>query len=171
MDADHDQALREHLLALLQGGQAHMTFDQAVADFPLDHINHRPPHVPYTPWHLLEHLRRTQRDILDFIRDPHYQEPHWPEDYWPPRDQETDPSGWNETLESFRADLEALEALMRDPGTDLYARIPHGSGQTILREVLLVADHNAYHIGEFAILRQVMQTWPAARAGAGEVGG
>jgi hypothetical protein len=168
---DADRALREHLLALLRGGQAHMTFDQAVADFPLDHINRRPPHVPYTPWHLLEHLRRTQRDILDFIRDPHYQEPHWPEDYWPPHDQETDAGGWNETVVAFRADLQALEALTRDPGTDLYARIPHGSGQTILREVLLVADHNAYHIGEFAILRQVMQTWPAARADAGESGG
>ncbi len=160
---DADQALREHLLALLRGGQAHMTFDQAVADFPLDHINRRPPHVPYTPWHLLEHLRRTQRDILDFIRDPQYREPSWPDEYWPPRAQDADTEAWASTIRAFQEDLQALEALVRDPATDLYATVPHGQGQTILREILVVADHNAYHIGEFAILRQVMQTWPAPR--------
>ncbi len=158
-----DMALREQLLKLLQGGQAHMTLDQAVADFPPEHINRRPPHVPYSPWHLLEHLRITQRDILDFIRDPQYREPSWPDEYWPPRDQDADPAAWEHTIRAFQEDLEALEALVRDPATDLHATVPHGQGQTILREVLLVADHNAYHIGEFAILRQVMQTWPAAR--------
>jgi hypothetical protein len=158
-----DQALRNHLLKLLRGGQAHMTFEQAVADFPPAGINRRPPHVPYTSWHLLEHLRITQRDILDFIRDPSYREPSWPDDYWPPAEEEADTAAWAQTLRAFREDLQALEALVHDPTTDLHATMPHGQGQTILREILVVADHNAYHIGEFAILRQVMQTWPAAR--------
>ncbi len=158
-----DQALREQLLKLLRGGQAHMTFDQAVADFPPDQINHRPPHVPYSPWHLLEHLRFTQRDILDFIRDPRYREPSWPDEYWPPPEQDASAGDWAQAIRAFREDLQALEALVRDPATDLYARIPHGQGQTFLREILLVADHNAYHIGELAILRQVMQTWPVDR--------
>jgi hypothetical protein len=158
-----DQGLREQLLQLLRGGQAHMTFDEAVADFPPEAINRRAPNVPYTPWHLLEHLRITQRDILDFIRDPDYREPSWPDEYWPPRDRMADSTGWAETIRAFREDLQALQAIATDPAIDLFATVPHGQGQTILRELLLVADHNAYHIGEFAILRQVMQTWPAER--------
>lgn len=154
-----DRALREQLLHLLRGGNAHLTFDEAVADFPMDAINRRPPNVPYTPWHLLEHLRLAQWDILDFIRNPNYQEMAWPDDYWPAPDAEADAAAWDKTLASFRADRTAVEAIARDPHTDLSATIPHGSGQTILRELLLVADHNAYHIGEFAILRQVMGTW------------
>ena len=98
---DADDTVRRQLLELLRGGSAHMTFDQAVADFRLEHINTRPPHVPYTPWHLLEHLRFTQRDILDFIRDPHYEEPRWPDEYWPPRDAEADEPAWRETIECF----------------------------------------------------------------------
>src|SRR3712207_810906 len=128
-----DMALREQLLKLLQGGQAHMTFDQAVVDFPLEHINRRAPHVPYSPWHLLEHLRITQRDILDFLRDQQYREPSWPDEYWPPRDQDADTDGWAGTIRAFQADLQALEALVGDATTDLYATVPHGQGQTILR--------------------------------------
>jgi hypothetical protein len=152
-------ALREQLLHLLRGGNAHMTFDEAVADFPMEAINRRPPNVPYTPWHLLEHLRLAQWDILDFIRNPRYQEMKWPDDYWPTPDAEADAAAWERTLAAFRADLNAVEAIASDPQTDLTATIPHGDGQTVLRELLLVADHNAYHIGEFAILRQVMGTW------------
>src|SRR5688500_6529934 len=100
-----DQALRDQLLKLLHGGQAHMTFDQAVADFPSAHINRRPPHVPYTPWQLLEHLRITQRDILDFIRDPQYREPSWPDEYWPSAEQEADTAAWQETIRAFQDDL------------------------------------------------------------------
>ncbi len=154
-----DTALREQLLYLLRGGNAHLTFDEAVADFPPDAINQRPPHVPYTPWHLLEHLRIAQWDILDFIRNPNYQEMKWPDEYWPAPDAQADAEAWAQTLASFHADLQAVEDLVNNPDTDLAARIPHGDGQTILREILLIADHNAYHIGEFAILRQVMETW------------
>ena len=157
---DKDAVLRQHVLNLLRGGQASMTFDDAVADFPMDRINEQPPNVPYTPWHLLEHLRITQWDILDFVRNPNYTEMKWPDAYWPAPDATADEAAWNETLRAFRADFAAVCALVTDPTTDLYATIPHGDGQTILREALLVADHNAYHTGEFAILRQVMGTWP-----------
>ncbi len=156
-----DQVIRDQLLALLRGGQAHLTFDQAVADFPMDQINRRPPNVPYTPWHLLEHIRIAQWDILEFIRNPNHVSPAWPAEYWPTASQVTDEAGWRQTIQAFRADLAALEQLVQAPTTNFFSDLPHAPGYTILRELLLVADHNAYHIGEFAILRQVMATWPA----------
>ena len=140
-----------------------MPFEAAVADFPMDAINTEPPDVPYTPWHLLEHMRITQWDILEFVRNPDYVSPPWPEGYWPPRTAMADEAAWKKTLSDFGADLEAIEAMVEDPATDLYTPIPHGQGQNILREALLVADHNAYHTGEFAILRQVIGTWPPDR--------
>jgi hypothetical protein len=160
---DSDQRLRAHLLALLRGEGAHMTFDEAVADFPMARLNERPPNVEYTPWHLLEHLRRTQSDILDFVREAEYAERRWPDEYWPAPDAEADEAAWRETISSFRADLAAMEALVADENTDLTAPLLYGRGYSLLREALLVADHNAYHVGEFAILRQVMGTWPAGR--------
>lgn len=156
---DTDKVLRDELLHLLGGGNAHMSFEEAVADFPVAARNQRPPNVPYTPWHLLEHLRLCQWDILDFIRNPDYQEMEWPQEYWPAPDDVADDAAWDATLAAFRADLKAVEDLARDPQTDLAAKIPHGTGQTVLREILLVCDHNAYHIGELAILRQVMEAW------------
>lgn len=138
-----------------------MTFDQAIADFPLNAINRRPPDVPYSPWHLLEHIRIAQWDILAFIVDPGHVSPRWPEGYWPAPDSRAEAEGWNETIDRFHADLRALQEVVEDPGTDLCAPLPHAPEYTVLREILLVADHNAYHIGEFAILRQVMGTWPA----------
>lgn len=157
-----DIQLREQLLALLRGGNAHMNFDEAVADFPAEYRNTKPPYVSYTPWHILEHLRIAQCDILEFIRNPQHVSPPWPIGYWPDPEAKADGQTWEETLARFRADMQAIEDIVRDPATDLYAVIPHGDGQTILREILLVADHNAYHIGEFAVLRQVMQTWREA---------
>jgi hypothetical protein len=154
-----DQMLREQLLALLHGDQAHMTFDEAVAAFPLTQINAYPPQVPYTPWHLLEHLRIAQWDILEFIRNPAYVSPPWPEGYWPAREARTDVQGWARTIAAFQADQRALQEVVADPATDLMVALPHAPEYTILREILVVADHNAYHIGEFAILRQVMETW------------
>ena len=153
--------LREQLLSLLRSENAHMSFDEVVADFPMDQINTRIPHENYTTWHILEHLRLTQRDILLFMTDPAYTEPSWPDDYWPARDATATASEWEQTIDGFRADLAELERLVQDDRFDLEQRVPWGSGQTHLREFLLVADHNAYHIGEFGILRQVMQTWPA----------
>jgi hypothetical protein len=156
-----DDVVRKQLLDLLRGGNAHMTYDEAVADFPAASSNTKPPNVPYTPWHLLEHLRITQWDILEFIRNPEHVSPPWPKGYWPPQDQVTDPAGWQRTIKAFQADHGELEKMVEDPATDLYSDLPHAKGYTILREILLVSDHNAYHIGEFGILRQVMGTWPS----------
>ncbi len=155
-----DQTLRDELLFLLRGGHAHMPFAAAVADFPAEHYNTCPPNVPYTPWHLLEHLRITQADILEFIRNPDYVYLNWPEDYWPAGDAQADAAAWQRTIAGWQADNQALQALVADPATDLYTPLAHGEGQNILREILVVSDHNAYHIGEFAIQRQVMGTWP-----------
>jgi hypothetical protein len=157
------ELLREQLLALLDGRGAHMPFDAAVADFPPEAINRFPPNVPYTPWHLLDHLRRTQRDILQYIRDRAYVAPNWPEDYWPPREATATGETFDATIRAFREDQAALRALVADPATDLFAILPGTPGHTILREIRLVGDHNAYHVGEFAILRQVMATWPPGR--------
>ncbi len=158
-----EDILRAETLALLEGVGAHMPFDEAVRDFPDHAINQLPPGVPYTPWQLLEHVRFTQADILDYVRNRSYQAPNWPDDYWPAPGSEASPDQFRDTVARFRADREALRAIVEDPSTDLLATIPGTPGHTILREVRLVGDHNAYHIGEFAILRQVMRTWPAGR--------
>jgi DinB family protein len=156
--------VREQLLVLLDGVGAHMPFDEAVADFPTDAINAFPPNVDYTPWHLLEHLRITQADILDYIVNRDYVGIDWPADYWPSTDAVATPDQFAETIDGFRRDRSALRDLVADPATDLLAVIPGTPGHTILREVRVVGDHNAYHIGEFAVLRQIMSTWPAGRA-------
>jgi hypothetical protein len=157
--ASHEEILREELVFLLERGNAHMSFEEAVADYPMEQINKVFPNGAYTAWHLLEHLRRTQWDILDFIRNPQYQEREWPKDYWPAPDELASEAMWRQTIGAFLADRVALRELVRDPRTDLYAPIPHGSGQNVLREIQVVSDHNAYHVGEFAIMRQVMGTW------------
>ncbi len=156
---DTEGALREQLAELLDGVGAHMSFDEAVADFPDDAINRRPPNVDYTPWHLLEHLRLTQADILDYVVNAGYVEPTWPDDYWPHRDAVATRAMFDASVEGFRADLAELRALVVDPSRDLFAVIP-GTNHTLLREARVDADHNAYHVGEFAVLRQVMGTWP-----------
>jgi len=160
--ADTDP-LREQLLALIDGRGAHMPLEAAVADFPAEAINRRPPNVPYTPWHLLEHMRLSQRDILDYIRDRAYRAPAWPADYWPARDATATPAQFAASVEALRADRAALHALVADPAIDPLAVIPGTPGHTILREIRLAADHTAYHVGEFAVLRQVMGTWPPDR--------
>ncbi len=158
-----DTLLREQLVHLLNGGNAHMTLEDAVADYPVESMNTTFPNGDYSSWHLLEHIRLSQWDILDFMRNPEYQEREWPKEYWPPQEAQASEADWNETLASFQRDMQALQAIAMDPQIDLHARIPWGTGQTILRELLLVADHNAYHIGEFAIMRQVMGTWGSKR--------
>ncbi len=156
----NNQAVRQQLVNLLIERQAHMTFEDAVAKFPAEHINTRPPNVDYTFWHLIEHIRICQWDILDYIRNPDYTEPKFPEGVWPAPDATTDMTGWNRTIEQFLADRETLAAMVRDATVDLYVQIPHGyPGHNILREVLVVADHNAYHIGELGVLRQSMGLW------------
>lgn len=156
-----DQPFRDQLVRLLEGDDAHMRFEEAIADFPHDAINAFPPNVPYTPWHLVEHLRLTQRDILDYIVDPAYQEPPWPSAYWPAREEVATPAQFAASVSAFLADRDALRDLATNPATDLLAPMPHTPGHSIAREIRIAGDHCAYHVGEFAILRQVMGSWPA----------
>jgi len=153
-----DKALREQL-AIFLGTQAHMSLADAVKGFPLKDMNVRPPNVPYTFWHLLEHIRIAQWDIIDFIKNPDYEELEWPGGYWPAKNATATKKAWDETIARYQSDLKEMIALVKNPRTDLHAKIPHGDGQTILREAILIVDHNAYHIGEFAILRQVVNNW------------
>lgn len=136
-----------------------MGLDEAVRNYPLAKINDEFPNGEYSSWQLLEHIRRTQNDILNFIINPHYQELDWPKDYWPARKEKAAQKDWDKTIALFKKDFRELVKIIDNPKTDLFAKIRWGDGQTILREILLVADHNAYHIGEFAIMRQVMNTW------------
>lgn len=156
----NDQILRRQLIGGLNGVEAHMSFEEAVAEFPAEAMNRRPPNVPYTPWHILEHLRITQWDILAYIRDSaHHLSPDWPEGYWPDPMAETTAEGWAATVDGFLADRKAIEEILRDGSSDLFAPLPQTPGHTIAREARLLANHNAYHIGEFGILRQVMGIW------------
>lgn len=154
-----DQALREHLVNLLKGRGAHLDFDKSIEGLPADLRGARAQELPHTPWQLLEHLRIAQWDILDFSRNPDYVEPKWPDDYWPATAAPPDDGAWDRSVEQFRRDLKAMQDLVSDPSTDLFAKIPWGNGQTILREALLVADHNAYHVGQMVTLRQALGAW------------
>jgi uncharacterized damage-inducible protein DinB len=156
---NESDALRTHLLRLLDWQDAHTSFDAAVEGIPPERQGARPPGLPYSPWELLEHLRIAQRDILDFCRDPAYSEPKWPDDYWPSSPEPPAEDAWEASVAAFRADREALKRLTADSGRDLCAQIPHGSGQTYLREVLLVADHNAYHVGQLVVVRRLLGLW------------
>jgi len=156
-----NRQLQTELLAMLKGGNAHMTFAEAVADFPAQVINGRPPHIDYTFWHLLEHMRLAQRDILNFIREPGYVSPPYPEGYWPAREAMASEKKWQKSIAEFEEDLNAMAELITAPGTNLLAPLPHAPKYTLLREALLVADHNAYHVSELITLRQVMAIAPS----------
>lgn len=157
--ADKDQALREHLLYLLGEGGAHADFESATKNVSPELRGKKPKNAAHSLWGILEHLRIAQWDILEFSRDAKHVSPKWPEGYWPESDAPPDDKAWNQSIKKFRADLEAMKKLVADPNTDLYAKIPHGNGQTILREALLIADHNAYHLGEFVLMRRLLGDW------------
>ncbi|MFL5680415.1 MAG: DinB family protein [Chloroflexota bacterium] len=159
----NDRTLRKQLAQLLEGVGAHMPLEEAVADFPDEAINDRAPNCEYSPWQLLEHIRLTQLDILDYIRDRDYKGREWPREYWAAPDARTTPEGFRATVDALIADRGALRDILLDDETDIFAVIPNTPGHTILREIRIVADHNAYHVGEFAVLRQVMGTWPMGR--------
>src|SRR5262245_52059533 len=160
MASDQTAALREHLLYLLRGGDAHLDFEKAIAGLPPELRGARPAGVPHTPWRLLEHLRIAQWDILQFWRDPAHVSPPFPDGYWPKGDAPPDPGAWDRSVQAFRADLRAVQDLVADPATDLFTPLPHGQGQTPLREALLVADHNAYHLGQLVVVRRALGAWP-----------
>ena len=153
------EPLRAQLAALLDWKDAHTDFDAAVAGLPPALRGRTPAGLPYSPWQLVEHLRLAQHDILDFCRNPAYEEMQWPEDYWPRESAPPSDAAWEESLAAFRRDREALRALASDHSIDLFAAIPHGSGQTYLRELLLVADHNAYHLGQLIAVRRLLGAW------------
>jgi hypothetical protein len=159
MPSDPHSALREHLLFLLDGGGTHLHFDQAIDSIPPELRGKAVPPVPHTPWRLLEHMRIAQWDILEFSRNPRHVSPAWSAGYWPTGDVPPDDEAWDRSVARFRADLQAMKDLVADPGTDLFARIPHGDGQTILREALLVADHNSYHLGQLVVVRRQLGCW------------
>ena len=158
-EKDHEKLLREQLVSLLSEGNAHATFDQAVEKLPSELRGKRPEGLPHSPWELLEHLRIAQWDILDFSRNPQYKEMKWPDDYWPKSPEPPNEDDWDKSVATFRHDLQKLCALVLDPATDLFTKIPHGDGQTILREALLAADHNAYHVGQFILVRRLLGAW------------
>jgi hypothetical protein len=156
---DHDRALRDHLLYLLRGGGAHLDFERALAGLPPGLRGAQAPGLPHTPWQLLEHLRIAQWDILEFSRSGDHVSPPWPEGYWPETAAPPDEAAWDRSVAAFRRDLGEMQELVADPATDLYAKIEWGDGQTILREALLVADHNAYHLGQLVSVRQALGAW------------
>ena len=155
--SDNSQSLRDHLLNLLRGEGAHATFEDVVKDFPADKCGQRVEGLPYTAWQVLEHIRIAQWDIVGFSSDAKHASPAWPGGYWPKQDQLGTPKLWQETITKFRADLQRMMDLVSDPATDLFAKIRHGSGQTILREALLVADHNSYHLGVLVVISRIVQ--------------
>ena len=159
MSDRNDAALREHLVNLLTLAQAHATFDRAVKGLPAELRGKAPKGAEHTPWQLLEHLRIAQWDILEFSRNPKHESPKWPEGYWPQEKAPLDEKAWDRSVRAVKRDLKAMCELVRDAKTDLFAKIPHGDGQTILREALLVADHNAYHVGQLVLMRKLLGAW------------
>ena len=155
----HTDPLRAHLLDLLGGGHAHLGFDQAISGLPAGLRGVKPAGLPHTPWRLLEHMRIAQWDILRFSVDPAHVSPEFPRGYWPERDAPPDDTAWDRSAAAFRADLRAMMDLVADPATDLFAPIAGGQGQTVLREALLVADNNAYHLGQLVTVRRLLGAW------------
>ena len=155
-----DKVLRDELLALLRGGNAHMSFDSAVSGFPMEDINRQVPQGTYKVWHLLEHMRIVQWDILEFVRNPGHVSPGFPDGYWPRPDETATPAKWNKIVKAFQTDLRAVEAIVSDPKTDFFSPMPHAKSYTVLREMLLAADHNAYHVGKLVSVRRILDMKP-----------
>jgi hypothetical protein len=158
--SNQDRALREHLVYLLKGGGAHVAFMDALEDFPAGQLGVFAKGLPHTGWQLLEHVRTAQWDILEFSRDADHESPEFPEGYWPKSHAPQHRKEWEQSIHAFRHDLREMIRLVENPRTDLFAKIPHGEGQTILREALLLADHNAYHLGQLVDLRRALGSWP-----------
>jgi len=156
---DTDKALRKHVVDLLQGGNAHVKFDDVIENFPPDLRVQKPANLPHSAWTLLEHMRIAQWDILEFSRNKKHKSPAWPKGYWPASDDPPSEAQWNASIKQFRADLKEMEDLVKNPKTDLFAKIPWGDGQTILREALLIADHNAYHLAQIVDARRLLGAW------------
>ena len=157
--SDPTQALREHVVALLGESHAHVGFKDVIADWPPALRGTKPPGQPFTGWRLLEHIRISQWDILEFTKSAKHVSPKWPAGYWPTDDAPPDAAAWDKSVVQVERDLKEMQRLVRDPKVDLFARIPHGTGQTALREALVLADHNAYHGGQLVLLRRLLGAW------------
>lgn len=155
-----EPSARAQLARALDWQDARVGLSEALSDLAPDLRGQRPDGWPHSAWQLVEHLRRAQHDILDFCVDPRYAELKWPDDYWPAEPEPPSPQAWDGSVRQIEDDLRALERLAVDPSVDLLKPIPHGSGQTILRELLLVIDHNSYHVGQIVALRRVLGAWP-----------
>lgn len=153
------ETLRQQLVALMRGGNAHADFEQAIADVPAELRGKRVAGQPHSLWELLEHMRIAQWDILEFSRNPKHVSPKWPSGYWPKTQEPPSPDAWDDSVRSLRDDLAEMIALVSDPKTNLFTKIPGGEDQTILREAMLVADHNAYHLGQFVLARRLLSNW------------
>lgn len=154
-----DQALRLHLVQLLEGGHAHASFDHATRGFPVEKAGERPQGLPYSAWELLEHMRIAQHDILRFSQSAEHRSPEWPSGYWPKAPTPRHQDEWAKSLKQFLGDLAEFLAMVRDPKSDLYTPFPWGDGQTLLREALLIADHNSYHLGQLVLVRRLLGSW------------
>jgi hypothetical protein len=159
MATDPQRPLRDHLIELLRGGSAHLTFEKATEGVPPALRGAKVPPVPHTPWRLLEHLRIAQWDIVEFCVNPKHKSPAWPTGYWPEGDAPDDDAAWDRAIAGYRADAKRMEELVSDPKTDLFAKLEHGDGQTVLREALLVADHASYHLGQLVVVRRLLGCW------------
>ena len=152
-----DKSLRDQLIELLGGGNAHLSFEDLIKDFPVEKCGRRIEGLPYTAWQVLEHMRIAQWDILEFSRDASHASPKWPEGYWPNPDEVGSSDLWNESVNKFRHDLKEMQETVSDPANDLFAKIPHGTGQTLLREALLLADHNSNHLGALILMSRILR--------------
>lgn len=155
-----DAALREQLVEILRGGHAHATYEEVVANLPAELCGRRPTGAPYSPWMILEHIRIAFWDILEFSRNPSHVSPEFPSEYWPTDPVPPNPNAWTDSVSRYARDREAFERLVRDPASDLLAPFPHGSGQNLVREVLVAATHTSYHLGELVVLRRLLGAWP-----------
>ena len=151
---DREKVIRNELLAVLKDHNAHLSAEQVLSDFPIEHINTQLPHVDYTPWQLLEHMRLAQCDIIEFVRNSDHVSPKWPEGYWPSKEVDATKKMWEKSVKDFFTDLRSAEEMVKNPGIDLYAPLPHAPKYTIFREILLIADHNAYHLGQLVLLKK-----------------
>ncbi|MFZ3216380.1 MAG: DinB family protein [Candidatus Acidiferrales bacterium] len=155
----NDKALREMLRKVLSWGEAHADWKQALAGLDAAQRGLRPPGSPHSAWELLEHARLAQRDILEFTRNAQYKSPEWPAGYWPKNLAPANDAEWEKSVQAFFQDTQAMGKLVMDPQADLSAPIPHGTGQTLLRQALLLADHNSYHLGQFVLVRRLVGAW------------
>ncbi len=156
---DPQRSLLDHLVELLDGGHAHVTLKDAIADWPPELRGTKPPGQPFTPWRVLEHIRISQWDIVEFTKSAKHVSPEWPAGYWPQSDAPPDAAAWEKSVAQVKRELREMARIVSDPKTDLFARIPHGTGQTVLREALVLADHNSYHLGQLVLLRRLLGAW------------